>query len=305
MACTISYPPDLIRKVIKLVDSGVSVSMAARMNNIPRQTVANWADRREAMNGMTGADYVPETTAKIVCFDIECSDIDILVSQYGLKNNTRYHKHHDIVRDWTIFSFAWKWLGEASKCVSVSSKDVFNDEAVVRQAYDILSQADIWVGHNVDRFDVKKLNARFAIYGLPKLPKKQTVDTLKLARKDYAFTSNSLSYLCQYLNVGVYKDSPPDWIKIKQGCPEALANMRHYNRVDCDATEALYLFLNPRQDTPPNLNLYDRKKDIAGKLMPCCKACGSPEITESGQRYYQKRVVPQYRCTKCFWVGTA
>ena len=99
---------------------------------------------------------------KILYWDVETSTMDVLHRTYQLKQYSNYLNHKDIVRDWTMLSCAWAYVGldEAPKVVSIKPSDPLNDEGIIRHVHMILSDADILVGHNSDRFDLKKFNAR-------------------------------------------------------------------------------------------------------------------------------------------------
>ena len=122
---------------------------------------------------------------KILFWDIETTDLELAIRTYGLKNYTKYFNHKTIKRDWTMLGASWKFKGDMRpSVVSVKASDPFNDEGVVRVLYQVLQEADVLVGHNSDRFDLKKFNTRALHYGLAPLHirTQQTVDTLKIAK---------------------------------------------------------------------------------------------------------------------------
>jgi len=81
-------------------------------------------------------------TAKMLVWDIESSSIDILHRQYDLTVNTKRFRPEEIVRDWNIFSIAWKLIGrDKVSCVSVSSKNPTNDLEVVKMFHSVLMGA--------------------------------------------------------------------------------------------------------------------------------------------------------------------
>lgn len=91
------------------------------------------------------------------------------------------------------------------------------------------------------------------------------------------------------------------------GDPDALAQMREYNKQDVDVTEKVYLKLLGYIQNHPNLNLWP-DKDIAGKMIdsPCCPNCGSDNSISHGYRTsmtgrYQRRQCKN--CGKAFQVG--
>ena len=235
----------------------------------------------------------------MLVWDIETSSIDILHRQYDLTVNTKRFRPDEIVRDWNIFSIAWKFIGQDSvNCLSVSSKNPASDYYVVKQFHDILMQADIIIGHNSDAFDLKKFNARAIYHKLPPIPKKQQIDTLKEARKHFKFTSNKLAYLANYLGIAS-KDESPDWNKILDGDIDELSKMREYNKKDVIVTEQLYLKLVSWMKTHPNVSLYSPVKDIEGKKLLSCKACNSMNYIKYGFHYSSTTKKQRYKCQDC------
>lgn len=238
-------------------------------------------------------------TAKMLVWDIESSSIDILHRQYDLTVNTKRFRPEEIVRDWNIFSVAWKLIGhDKVNCVSVSSKNPTNDLEVVKMFHSVLMDADILIGHNSDNFDLKKFNARAIYHGLPPIPKKQQIDTLKEARKHFKFTSNKLSYLAHYLGIDA-KDDSPDWNKILDGDTEELSIMREYNKKDVIVTEQLYLKLVSWMKTHPNVRPYTPIKDIEGNTLLSCKSCNSMNYNKSGFHYTSTGKRQRYCCLDC------
>ena len=70
--------------------------------------------------------------AKILTYDVECTDLTVLHSQYDLTVNIKRFDPDQIVRDWSLISAAWKFLDEKQvHCVSVKADNVFNDYGVI------------------------------------------------------------------------------------------------------------------------------------------------------------------------------
>jgi DNA polymerase III epsilon subunit-like protein len=65
----------------------------------------------------------------------------------------------------------------------------------MKELWSLLDSSDYVIGHNVDGFDVKKVNNRFIILGMDLPYQYKTVDTLKLSRKYFPFESNGLDYI--------------------------------------------------------------------------------------------------------------
>jgi hypothetical protein len=232
-------------------------------------------------------------------YDIESTDEEFVRRQYGAKIYDTRFKWKELVRPFSLISAAWKISGDDNvHCISVSSKNPFNDEGVVRKLHSVLSEADILIGHNSDKFDHKKFNARAIFYNLPPIQPKQTIDTLKVARKHFGFTFNSLGYLASHLGIEL-KDESPDWRKVMDGCPIELAKTREYNKQDCITGDGLYLRLRAWIDNHPNVSLYSPIKDIEGKTIKSCPKCNSMNYHKDGFRYTKTKAIPRLRCNDC------
>ncbi len=237
--------------------------------------------------------------AKILIWDVETSTLNLSIDTYSLKNYTKYYNPDDITRDWVMLGAAWKPLGEQVRCVSVSSKDPLNDYMVIKTLHEQLEAADILVGHNADRFDIRKFNTRALLYDLPPITKKKTIDTLKIAKKYFGFTSNKLSFIAKHLKLDMQKDESPDWGKILAGCPDELAYMRKYNKKDVCVNELIYLKLRPYIDNHPNVNIYSPQ---AEQRKGCCPSCGSHDTYKKGFRRSEttgKITGQRMRCKSC------
>lgn len=227
---------------------------------------------------------------KALIFDIECSDMDLLIKNYGLRLNIKYLKPKQIQRDWTLFGASCMWLDEdRPKAISIHPDKPLDDYEVTKWLYDEIAKADAIIGHNSDKFDIKKLNTRAIFYGLPPLPPKIQIDTLKMARKYFAISSNSLSYLCEFLGVG-FKDESPDWGKILDGDKKEIAYMRKYNKQDVIATKAVYEKLRGWHHTHPNMN-HPKVRDTEGQEVEVCRVCQSPNLYVSKHRITNAGIV--------------
>lgn len=234
---------------------------------------------------------------KVLVWDIETTNMELSVPTYSLKNYTKYFDPKLIKRDWSIISVAWKEFGDSrTYCISVSPNDVFNDYEVVKKMHQVLSEADVLIGHNSDKFDLKKFNARAIYHGFPPLPPVTQIDTLKIAKKYFAFTSNKLSYLADFLGIEC-KDESPDWQKVMAGDREELRKTRDYNRKDVIVTEQVYYKLAGWHNTHPHIA--PDVRDIEGNLLESCPKCGSADVKKDGFKYLKATIVQRMRCKMC------
>lgn len=204
-----------------------------------------------------------------------------------------------LVKDWAVFSGAAKWL--TSKTVQFASTQyadaVDDDKELLMWLRELLHEADVVVGQNVMKFDLRKLRARMIYRGLKPFKEPEVVDTMLMAKEVGAFTSNRLEYLSTL--TGVKKDAHEKfpgfklWLAIMEGNPQAWAEVRKYNKQDVLATEELYILLRPWARRHPNLaHYYDDEHRR-------CPRCGSKNIHVDGIIHRGVSEYNSYVCTDC------
>jgi len=237
-----------------------------------------------------------QATPKTLIWDVETSYM--LLRGYDLYPKGGFSPTA-IERDWFMLGAAWKWLGETeTKAVSVNPRSPQNDYQVIEVLHSVLSEAEILIGHNSDNFDYKKFNTRAIKHGFHPISPKKTIDTLKLARKHFKFSSNQLRYIADFLEVAE-KDESPDWAACIAGDEEALRHMRKYNRQDVITTEQVYLKLRGFHNTHPNMNVINPVKDVAGESVHVCPKCLSPHLQSRGYAYSRGKLKTRYQCMEC------
>jgi len=106
-----------------------------------------------------------------------------------------------------------------------------------------MDDADIVIGHNSDKFDIRKLNTRFLLhdYGVPR--KYRQLDTLKISRKYFSFESNKLDFINARIgNLPKHEMELSDWINIcLNGDQRTLDKMARYNIGDVREGKKAYL----------------------------------------------------------------
>lgn len=226
--------------------------------------------------------------ARVLLWDIETAPM--IVATFDLR--PEFIPHENILHDWYMICSGWKWLDEDTVTVqAVSAKDHRDDGPIVRKLYRVLLEADVLVHQNGDRFDLPKFNVRAQAHGLKPLPPIPTVDTLKVARKHFAFSSNRLDALGRALGVGTKVETPKGlWLDCLNGDRAAILKMVEYNRGDVLLLEAVYLKLRPYARNHPNLAL-------VGEDWPACPVCGSANVIKT-RRTYRTRV-NRYQLWEC------
>jgi hypothetical protein len=200
---------------------------------------------------------VPETK-QILVFDIETTPMKGYF--FGVwQQNINLDAIED---DWYILSVAWRFLNQDMETL-VQGLPTFTgytggnstEKSLVGLLWVLLDGADIVVGHNATKFDVKRVQTKFVEYGLPKPSPFKIVDTLKIARQNFAFSSNKLDYIAKKLDVGAKVDHSGItlWLRCMEGDPEAWAEMLEYNKVDVDITIAVYEKIRGWDKSHPNV----------------------------------------------------
>lgn len=188
-----------------------------------------------------------------------------------------------------LLCFAYKWQGEDTRVVSLPDfnrykRDRRDDGGLARELHKLLNEANIVITHNGDKFDLKKSNTYFIKHKLPPPSPYRTVDTLKVARKYFSFSSNKLDDLGEYLGVGrkLHTGGFELWEKCLEGDREAWKTMCEYNKQDVDLLEQVYLRLLPYMQNHPNLLAINACPACAGKVH---KRGSVATITGHKQRY--------------------
>jgi hypothetical protein len=236
--------------------------------------------------------------ARILLFDVETLPLHVRVWSLG---GNDWISPNNIIKDWCILSWSAKWLyddhvyGEALTPCQALARD---DKELIATMLELINQADIVVTHNGVRFDHKKLNTRLLIHGYPPPSHYKTVDTLQVARSNFAFSSNKLDYINQQL--GIHQKDTTDyelWVDCDNGDRVAIDKMLDYNKNDVVILEELYVRLRPWMNTHPSMCSY------VDKDINIC-VCGSKDLSYTAG-YYRTNVnrYRGWRCNNCGKIG--
>lgn len=227
--------------------------------------------------------------ARILFYDIETSPM--LMAGFEIWNTNI--PTSNIINDWTIFSAAWGWLGEEK--IHSASTATMTEVGVVTKLVDAINAADIIVAHNGDKFDIKKLRTRVIMLGLPVLPAVVAIDTLKVVKKHFKFTSNRLDYVAKALGLeGKSETSSGLWMRALAGDKEALTEMEEYNRQDVVVLRELYLKLLPYIDNHPSVARLHEVSKLGG-----CPCCGSVSVHRHDKKVTRKHLYQRHKCQDC------
>ncbi len=205
----------------------------------------------------------------------------------------------DVDRPWHILCFAYKWLGE--KKIHTKGlcdykgygKHKNDDSHLVKDLWRLFDEADIIIAHNGDAFDIKKARARFITQGLPPNSPFKSIDTLKIARKEFKFDSNKLNDLGKYLRVGrkIPHTGFKLWLDCMGGDAKAWKLMKRYNARDVELLEHVYEKLKPWASAHPNLAAYTNTHS--------CPKCQSGNLQRRGSAISGQRRYQRLQCQDC------
>jgi len=228
---------------------------------------------------------------KILLYDIETSPITSYTWGIWEQNVV------GVKEDWYMMTFAYKWLGDKTvKARSLPDYKLYNkkpkdDKELIKELWKLFNEADIIIGHNGDKFDIKKTNARFLAHGLTPPSSYRTIDTVKVARKYFAMNSNKLNDIGKYLGLGEKEDTGGFklWVDCMAGDMLAWKRMVKYNKRDVELLESIYLTLRPWIKGHPNLNVVEEG----------CPSCGADTLQKRGFGYTQTGTHQRFQCTTC------
>lgn len=250
---------------------------------------------RKAFYNTMRSESTPKNLPKVLVLDIETTPI--ISYTWGLfDQNVALNQ---VIEDWTILSWAAKWMDSDKIFYSDTRKEKNprNDRKLLFEIWDLLDQADIVVGQNSTSFDIKKLNARFILNGMSPPSSFRQIDTMRVAKRNFKFTSNKLEYmsknLCEeHVKLTHRKFNGFDlWKACLSKNQEAFQELEAYNIEDVLATEELLKKLMP-WDKSINFNVYDDDLDTV------C-SCGGRNFKEKGHVYSNLGKYQRFICTKC------
>lgn len=291
---------DVFEKCLKKHKGELNVSwdtLATQLNclsgEILRQRFKRARKKLESNNRIQS----PAAGAKVLLLDIETAPMVC----FAWKLFDTVLRPESVIHDWFILSWSAKWLFDSNIVADVlSSQETKNkdDSRVIIGIWKLIDEADIVITHNGNRFDLKKLNARFAFHKLSPPSNYSSIDTFQVAKNNFGFSSNSMDFINGYLGIHQKTETNFDlWKRCYDGEEKALKDLCEYNKNDVGILEELYVRLRPWIKGHPNLGLYvDSDNEV-------CPRCGNESLTKIGYYYTTLNVYKSFRCDQCGGIG--
>lgn len=237
------------------------------------------SERKKRGIDSTGRVEVKDSVApRIAVLDIETLPAEVYTFGFYDQNIGI----DQVISDVSFLSWAAKFLNEPemySDILTSKEAPVKNDKRITKSCWNFLSKVDVLIGHNVCAFDSKLMNTFFLKHDLPPL-KYAMIDTLTIARANFRFSSNKLSFLNRQLGIidKIANDGFPLWRDCHKGIQSSLDTMLEYNLGDILATESLFYKIRPYIRNF-NFSLYNETDTLQ------CPVCGSTNLKVEGYMY--------------------
>jgi hypothetical protein len=190
-----------------------------------------------------------------------------------------------------IASWASKWVDVDE--LEYSSVEFASRKDMLREVWKLLDEADEVVGWNSNSFDLKLLNAEFALFGMgPPSPYKK-IDLMRTVKNQMRFISNKMAFISEQFGAGskVEHQGFPLWTACMNGNKKAWKLFREYNEQDVLLTESMYHELRPWITTGVNRSAYNNEH--------CCPTCGSHKLQRRGTSLTTTLAYQRWHCKDC------
>lgn len=204
-----------------------------------------------------------------------------------------------IKKDWYMLCWCAKWLDEKEvMCDSLNIHpgciNLQHDKPIIKTIHALLDEADVVVTQNGIKFDIPKIYAKFIEHGMKPPSPFKNVDTCKIAKAIFGFSSNKLDDIGKLLGVGRKVDTNGFelWDRCMEDDPKAWKKMLRYCRNDVLLLERVYKKMLPFIITHPNRNYFLKNSKV-------CPKCGSSNLIKRGKIYLSIGTKQRYQCKKC------
>lgn len=202
---------------------------------------------------------------------------------------------NQIIQPTAMLTWAAKWHDDKRVAYRTYYDDDCHDTL-----HNMLNEADMVIGYNQDKFDLRHIDREFVERGYMPTKPKASVDMLKVVKKRFNFPHNRLDYVAQRI-IGESKLDTGGfelWPAFMRGEDEAMRLMQKYNIQDVVLTEKLYDKLLPW--IPNHPFMIDVDVDFGDNFTTYrCPACQSIHVGRKAQRRTRCFAIRQVQCGDC------
>jgi uncharacterized protein YprB with RNaseH-like and TPR domain len=232
----------------------INLVLKLHRKNIPRSEIAKLFNRKFDCSRThdsikhcieTYGSHIEQDIPKVLILDIETQALT--VKTWGLFDQNI--GLNQVLSDGGVLCWSAKWIGEKATFFSGTGGNPKKEKAIIKQIWKLMDEADIVLGQNSNRFDIKKLNAKFLEYELGSPSAYKKLDTLTISKRHFSFISHKLEYMtakfCKIRKL-IHSKFPGYslWSEYEKGNKKALIEMEKYNETDILSTEELFVKLS-------------------------------------------------------------
>lgn len=231
---------------------------------------------------------------KVLVWDIETAP----GTAYYWRPKVQFIPHHMVINPPFMICWSAKWLGEKkvmsdyARPEEIANRD---DARICVTLANLIRQADVVVAHNGDAFDEPFLRGRLYANNLEPLGPVDSIDTKKMAAKDFDLSHNNLDAIAKLRNLDT-KDKTDFswWTDILAGSVTRMQDMVRYNKKDVVILEEIF------ESMRPHVTRLKRLYDIA-EGVAACQHCGSINVQKRGIKKARTHAsnFQQYQCQEC------
>jgi DNA polymerase elongation subunit (family B) len=208
-----------------------------------------------------------------------------------------------IIQERFILSAQWSWNNEKEVHGALANIKKRDDSNVVKKITEVIEKADVVVGHNLRKFDLRWIAGRALLLGLKPTRSKfvRHIDTMILAKQALYLNSYKMDYICKKLDIkGKTKTSFSDWMAILNVDKNPdLAKQRaeyllKYGKNDIIMNRKMLIKLLPHVKLTKKLEMM-----LYGKAVNCTE-CQSFKVHSNAIRVLKSGAAnARFRCADC------
>lgn len=295
---------------------GTIITTGFSLNQKQRRSFASLVTEQKPEQKMQGG----RTMAKTIVFDIEVAfypEITEMAMKRGVDEKQFSNGKFGTIIDANMrYVCHISYKINNSKVVDLSLLDGSgslrgdtNEKQLLQKFIKAYNSCDEAVAHYGAKFDIKFLNARISMYGLPPLKPIKMIDTHKILKDKFLLITNKLDSAIRFFGCPYGKPSLDwsVWRKVSLGVEKYHKILRHRCRYDVLSLAWIY-YNKLRVYATGTINkslahdkmFIDDSKISSQLLSAVCPACGKKgHLKREGYRYTATSTLLQLSCKAC------
>lgn len=229
-------------------------------------------------------------------------DIETTTQEGHFFGNTWEARIVEQTREWSILSMAWAWNDGRVEYADITMAPGYkpgdlDDYDLTEAIHYLMEDADMWVAHHGDGFDLPRIRTRSLIQGHGPLPPGFSLDTKKESARVFGKygQSNSLDAWVKRLGLGekLQHQGVQLWLDCQAGNKGAWKVMKAYNKHDVVLLRRLYNAIAPYVGGL-NAGFWDKGVTVCPNPL-----CGSTDLMKRGLHRTAVSEFQRFQCNTC------